>query len=928
MNMSILFSKEQNIGRNQRGQTLILAVVIMFLLVFIGVIFIAMVTRNLFRAGRSSDMLKVEQLARAGIEYADSQLNKSEEGADWRPTPEYPDIVDPADIVTTYPIVADDPDRDWILKERKDRFSRINSGEGRFLLRVSYNPDPADPLSKYIKIESIGRMGVVNPADPTTMATGRKHLLRVELTAYKPIGVTDYVRFVTNKEKRTVPVALGAPGIATVFGNPDNGGSIRVNGNLIWHGRSVDIYLRGATSNPAVGVTPVTLPIDTVAVAGEIMHSTILHDKPTITPVTITNIGAGASNPDPIVPSKDDDFTTFEGYYRDGFDMPDEKGYARAIRRIEPPLLDIYDRATKNMRYRALTRDSGEWLERGAKGSGDWYNTGYYGWGKGIYIDNWNDVQRESETLFGGYTLRADWTKPNNEMSPYWRGPFYVPPGVQITINPGDTNGDEDHLPDITLTRTDIGPNNTKRVWLDENGKQQIGWGQTITMDYLPIKNASGDPIPGEYEHERVIYAEGNIRIKGMLPPGVKLTVVSGATIYIEGSVLKYREPNSTEPDQSCAIALLAKDYVCLNTTQFVSLLTETGPAAIGADSQTGDPPFHLIVAPEPTSNFRTSFSFGPAGYLADANFRPFICARHAGQYGSAYINMWVNRGPDTSMNEGLYNFADMLDFVYGDPQDAWPLPSGWPGWIYGVSDSNCGGFPGSGVGTVFEHRVWPLAVDVVGVTDPIGKLTPAVGRPNYIELGLDQTTISRNNYLLSGFAVQPMDIVVEAIIYAQNKSFFIIPGPWFNPNPEDTKAQYDKTKQRPFGTDPSWAPISGSMDRPANPTSLYPFFGQSLDIKITINGAVTENLPASIADVGEWSAKWCNIPEKYGSSSVDTAHPRDGITYLYDQLLSCPLADPLNKNSSLRKDKYDRPLPIAPKLPVSPTLIYSGEAL
>ena len=43
-------------------------------------------------------------------------------------------------------------------------------------------------------------------------------------------------------------------------------------------------------------------------------------------------------------------------------------------------------------------------------------------------------------------------------------------------------------------------------------------------------------PYPGN----GVVFAEGNIRIKGTLPPGVKLTVVSGATVYIEGNILEF----------------------------------------------------------------------------------------------------------------------------------------------------------------------------------------------------------------------------------------------------------------------------------------------------------------------------------------------------------------------------------------------------
>jgi hypothetical protein len=192
-----------------------------------------------------------------------------------------------------------------------------------------------------------------------------------------------------------------------------------------------------------------------------------------------------------------------------------------------------------------------------------------------------------------------------------------------------------------------------------------------------------------------------------------------------------------------------------------------------------------------------------------------------------------------------------------------------------------------------------------------VGILTPAAGYPNYLEVGLDQTSVMRNNYLLSGFTVEPLDIEIDAIIYAQNKSFFIIPGQWFNPNPDDTEDNFvARGNKRPFGTD-----------------ERFPFFGQPLDIKITVNGAVTENMPASASDVSDWAAKWCGIPAKYGSSSLDTYHPGQGITFVYDEVIGCPviLGTP---NSYVRADKYGRPLLATPYLPVSPTLIYYGQAI
>lgn len=74
-----------HIFAEQKGQSLILALTIMFLLLFLGGIFVALVARNLVRAQRSGESLSAEYLAEVGIRYADNQLTYSADGADWRP---------------------------------------------------------------------------------------------------------------------------------------------------------------------------------------------------------------------------------------------------------------------------------------------------------------------------------------------------------------------------------------------------------------------------------------------------------------------------------------------------------------------------------------------------------------------------------------------------------------------------------------------------------------------------------------------------------------------------------------------------------------------------------------------------------------------------------------------------------------------------
>src|SRR5262245_2790725 len=91
--------------RRRSGQSLIVAVIVMFVLLFIGGIFVGLVARNLLNSGRARDTVEAAQFAEAGIQYADTQLRTSAEGADWRPA-----------VVPAANIDPNDPDRAWLTQ--------------------------------------------------------------------------------------------------------------------------------------------------------------------------------------------------------------------------------------------------------------------------------------------------------------------------------------------------------------------------------------------------------------------------------------------------------------------------------------------------------------------------------------------------------------------------------------------------------------------------------------------------------------------------------------------------------------------------------------------------------------------------------------------------------------------------------------------
>ena len=834
--------------RSNSGQSLLIALMVMFILVLLGSLFVTLIARNLSNAVRSGDVLTARQMAEAGIRYADKMLTYGDDGADWRPAP---DNLDPAANSTH-------PDIQWLqpynaTSAPNGGFTAFRSGNGRFLLRVTYNPDPADPASRYIKIESIGRAGYVDASDPTTLAQAGPVRLRQELTAFKPIGITDYARFVTNKQKRSDPLSLGrAVGSSPLrFGGTlsgvERGGGIRVNGNLVWKGK-VDVHLRAVRTQEND-----LLPVDRVEVAGEITHEPGSEVSLVIDGVTQSQ----NAHPTRLADSTlDPDFTTFGGFYRDGSDTPERfdtndplyQGHARAVKRLEPPLLDQEDPSSGTTRYRRLTLQSGFWAHMG----GRLVNSANYGYGDGLYINNRSDVQQEGSSIFGGgQTLQAEWTHPDNQGS--WHGPYYIPPGAVIRINPDET---------LTITRTDKQRNNQKYVWYDYDSASNTlhadpGHGPTFNMPY---------PKNG------VIFAEGNIRISGTVAAERQLTVVSNETIYIEGNILK------ADSDTS-AVALLARRNVVVNTTQFLSVppLNVSSWESIPGG---GLPPYAWRVTTSPDSAFRGQFVLGhwydtasirnPADYPAWGDGKKLhLFVRHASSGASACINMFVNGAVYSAGTDPFY----LMDDVYTQ------------------------------FSPVFEGQVWGLAF---GASGP--DVNSSTGAVNTLDIALNQTGVaqSRGDYLLESLAVVPMDVNIQALCYAQEGCFFVIPGQWFNSNSADTEENYTATRRRP----------------PYVKNPAFPFYGEPLDIKITVDGAVTENVPADDGCVEEWMRHWSNIPAKYGSSSQDTAHAGDGLSYLYDSHLGFPLGA---GSAPIRTDSFNRALPVTPKLPCSPDLIYVG---
>jgi hypothetical protein len=192
----------------------------------------------------------------------------------------------------------------------------------------------------------------------------------------------------------------------------------------------------------------------------------------------------------------------------------------------------------------------------------------------------------------------------------------------------------------------------------------------------------------------------------------------------------------------------------------------------------------------------------------------------------------------------------------------------------------------------------------------PWAGLVPGKSGPGWY---LPDYTVAYNKPLwISRVATSPMDIRIEAVLYAQDGSFFVIPGEWMNSDANDQRGPNALGSLR--YNDPVRA--GWRKDDLTDGPSAYPFFAEPPDVRVVIDGAIAENTPADKDYQTAWARHWGWTPETRPDGS-DSAHNGEGLVYLYDNDLRIPL----------RYDKYNRPLPPMPALPVSPDLVFFGEA-
>lgn len=1023
--------------RLQRGQTLIIAVLVLAVLLILGFVFLGILNRNISQAGRAQQRSVGSDLASAGAVYAHNQLVYSEMRADWRPS---------AVALSAAGDFTRDPDALYLRQATafglrgpadtlKDMggpdglgpFGRVNFAKGRALVRVRYAPSdanvfdtsPTGPLrvpgraKNMLVIEVVGRPGRIDTTDPTTQLnnggikyqnyTGDAEFRAAfaemkerdgqfqssrKLIAYASIGIIDNALFITGRDESSreaeigfppeagatyngaavqptiqIGAAMDGPGASTISG----GGSIRSNVSLKFFGNTSLIL------NQDLG--------DNILVAGKIKAADaaanlmirrtrgddfVTTDDDTIALSQTTGVVNGIGTTDRLN-SDDPLFGTISQLLRDGIQAMDPQGNPRYVGQLKPPSFTDVNTVTGINSYYTITRNSGVLLNG---------NTGSRGHGSGPYIDNIDDRQMRAdengrEDTGTEESLIYDWLNPNNgQARSGWQGPFYVPVGAYVRlVNDG-----------FYITRDGRAPA-ARRTWRNPNGSDSglstiryrlggdpdgLGPQPPYIINSLtnPADINAANPVwTNGLPFNGVVFFEGNVRIRGTIPTDVQMNVISMATIYIEGSITKGVVDAGgnllTRPSRS-ALMLMAKDYVALNTTEFFGVASGQGLEEVDENPESANP---VRVATAGSLTLSTDFLYrseivpglpavtpnNPSSWRAfmrdyvdpssNNALDTMLLVSHAtdGALGNSVIAGDINYGTG---NSG-YNF---LDIANGNPAVYGPRK------VLGINDYGRN-LKYETLGLPLVHPTTALwAGSTVTSTGAEGTYQMFIGAPNDVSISVPNDMPSYapgQAYKVRRAAIVPHDVKIEAAIYAQDGAFTVIPGAWFNPDSNDRRDTYAA-----LGTNQAERDLARLQQFGSYPET--PFYGEPLDVRVQIIGAVSMNMPAPISMQSEWLKKWGWIPREQGISGklIPSVHVPAGyditagsqfvpnLIMVHDPMLVTgrttgyrAVPDSYVRFTRVQPDPVnnpaftvDYPLPPMPRLPVSPTLSYFGE--
>jgi len=655
----------------------------------------------------------------------------------------------------------------------------------------------------------------------------------------------------------------------------------------------------------------------------------------------------------------------------------------------------------------------------------------------GLYIDNKDDIQFPQTNGRSNISeLMQEWLNPQpGTGNSGWNalGEVYDnAPAVEIELFPTEAETVRDPYDTVDGTYEvvqDPSPGSAgfslDTIYTDGNG-QQIWWpnhfigggepgiritrgaddggivpgqcviGEPAAIDRIGESISSTMYVDYPADGHAVIYAEGNVRIKGRLPASTgrryDLTVVSGGTIYIDGQILSPQDQYGRDVDGSTPalisdedntyIALLARDCVVVNPTMLVPQFThKQGNISSQDDPQANGLAKHWQMQPSQLpaniNSAGSQFYFG-AQPTGDVTLCAYKGLESTGVITSTTLAADVTAGDfDITVTDDVSSwipathklliididnpaFKDEYNFTAAagtqislSPNAVRNYPAGsevinlslGPPDVTGISlgryDPASGGwvpydFDVTSVSTNPSEPIFVLTRKYLGLYDeppwvwegssvwaplydtylpwPLsGYIDTGPGVLNALQfvmpLGTEIDTANGGNsnaqpYLLKKFKLLEYDASsritgsihakINAVMYAQNGCFFVIPGRYFK---EDV-----------------------------NTVDAREYLRYNYDIEI--RGAITENFHPGPAVVREWQEKWA-WPYTDPSSSV---FHWNSIRYIYDETLLASRGQVPTELVGVRR--YCPPASAGPSLdlvkvpllPASPDLLYYGE--
>ena len=539
-------------------------------------------------------------------------------------------------------------------------------------------------------------------------------------------------------------------------------------------------------------------------------------------------------------------------------------------------------------------------------------------------------------------------------------GTTYAPSAVEIEFFPS-----EDAVLSTCTTQSSSGtaPTNPGVLWWPDHTAGEPGIKITrhdrrwLLGDHTApnsVGNDSGENVMvidyPEYPNQ-VIFAEGNVRVKGVLPAAERggpsgtlllrdynVTVVSNATIYIDGQILSPQDVSGRRVDltpgagvldeDNTAVALLARDFVCLNPTQLVPQLTSGLVPAAADDEMIPDSGLHWELDSDTGGR---GYSWWMSGETLPANVQAYLTVQQtAGSPGPSGVGLVLDHisPPGYGHSISAYNFGNPVDpftFIFA-PEGAllWgsvAVPNAYtsaaiaPQW---EASASVGPFAGAGAPTI----PWRITGNGGGMN-----VSKTVARMNAVALTHrdPQLGTAATEYWVREWKIEEIDTdinrprgainaKVNALIYAQRGSWFVIPGAYFDEN--TYTADFD-----------------GDGDVDAD-DSVWAARMRRYNYRITVRGCITEDHTAEVDDLQDWCNKWAFPVYDAGTMALTWGT----IDYEFDErlrivrdqgLTSLDATDTRRlRVTSSRLHTPQANLPKLPLLPVSPTLLYYGEAL